>query len=74
MTCCVLGVEVPLAACGLVALHQHGVLFAQGAVEVFEAYGFAVFGVGCELTHGGVEVPVVAHVQRNADLLGYGLD
>ncbi|MDR7376727.1 hypothetical protein J2X19_001385 [Rhodoferax ferrireducens] len=38
------------------------VLFAQGVVEVFEAYGLAVYGVGDERAHSGVEVPVVAYV------------
>jgi hypothetical protein len=47
------------------AVHQHAVL-ALLAVEELHAQLLAAAGVGGELAHGAEEVPVVAHLQRQA--------
>jgi hypothetical protein len=68
----VVGVEVPLPAERLVAVHQHRMLAPHLAVEVLHAQLLAAFRMRCELVHGGKEMAVFADVEHEAGVLGHG--
>jgi hypothetical protein len=68
----VVGVEIPLAARRLLAVHQHAVFLPQLAVPVFEPQLLAAFGVGGKVAHGAEEVRVVAQIQRQMGLRRHG--
>jgi hypothetical protein len=65
----VLGVEVPRAADGLLAVHQDARALAHLAVEKLQAQLLARGGVLAELVERDEEVAVGAHLQRHAELL-----
>ena len=69
----VVGVEVPLAADGFVAVHQHAMALALLAVEILHAQGLAALGMGCEFADGAEEVAVFANLQWQTAGLGHGL-
>ncbi len=74
----VVGVEVPLAADGLIVLpiafHQHVVTLALLAIEVLHAQRLAVLGMRSEVANAAEEVTVLANLQRQVAGLGHGLD
>jgi hypothetical protein len=63
----VLGVEVPRAADGLLAVHQNAHTLAHLAVEKLQAQLLARGGVLAELVERDQEVAVGAHLQRHAE-------
>ena len=67
----VVGVEVPLPAGGFAAIHKHAVATTHLAVEVFHPQLLAPGGVCREIAYGGVEVPVIAELQRKSCRRGY---
>ncbi len=67
----VVGIEIPLSAFGLAIAHQHIVALAQLAVEVLQPQRLAALGMRRELAHGGVEVAVLAHLERQAGAFGH---
>ena len=64
----VVGVEVPLAAGGLVAVHQHAMALAHLAVEVLHAQLAPSLGVQGERLTAAQEVTVLAELDRHAGL------
>ena len=70
----VVGIEVPLAAHRLLAIHQHLVAHPQFAVPVLQAQLLAALGMRGKVPHGAEEVPVFADVQRQLAIGGHRLD
>jgi hypothetical protein len=61
-------VVVPLPGRRLGALHQHAMALAQVAVEPFQPQLAPTLGPGRELLRRGVEMPILAHLDRHAGL------
>ena len=59
-------VEIPLAALGLIAVHQHIVLLSHVAVEKLQQQAFAAVRILCKLLDRTVEVSIRSNVQRDA--------
>ena len=70
----VVGIEIPLSACGLITLHQHIVSLTHGTVEKLHAQLFAASGVRGKVAGRSVEVPVFAHFQRHLMGSRHGFD
>ena len=70
----VVSVEVPLATNGLIALHQDVVPLALLAIEILHAQRLAAFGMRRKVGNAAEEMAILSDIQRQAAVLGDGLD